>query len=383
MTANGREQEHPPLFVGEGRDRRSQSEDLHPCDSGILDEAVRRRRQHQRDVGRVDRRAALGPENIYAQTTGDGQHPYVGRAPAGVVAAGMTPDALERLLSKVFSETGVAAHRNGQAVYSTLVTADEDGGGLVIAECHRSEQGAVIKTIRVRGPHHHDGTIRARPPQGLLRQPQSKTKAMSYGQNMKLIIAFIVGITLAGCGSSTTKSANTTKSTTAAAAAPAATTKATDVAPVAPPATASSTASSGAASANSTATSPGPAAATVVISDSTLGKILTRADGSTLYMFTPDAGGKSACTGGCAQAWPSLVGPGTPGAGLDPGDFSTIKRDDASEQVTFYGHPLYTFAGDKKPGDTNGQGSGGKWYAVDVEGNAAGATSAPATTSGY
>ncbi len=200
---------------------------------------------------------------------------------------------------------------------------------------------------------------------------------------MKLIIAFIVGITLAGCGSSTTKSASTTKSTTAAAAAPAATTKATDVAPVAPPATGSSTASSGAASANSTAPSPGPAAATVVISDSTLGKILTRADGSTLYMFTPDAGGKSACTGGCAQAWPSLVGPGTPGAGLDPGDFSTIKRDDASEQVTFYGHPLYTFAGDKKPGDTNGQGSGGKWYAVDVEGNAAGATSAPATTSGY
>ena len=200
---------------------------------------------------------------------------------------------------------------------------------------------------------------------------------------MKLIIAFIVGITLAGCGSSTTKSAYTTKSTTAAAAAPAATTKATDVAPVAPPATGSSTASSGAASANSTAPSPGPAAATVVISDSTLGKILTRADGSTLYMFTPDAGGKSACTGGCAQAWPSLVGPGTPGAGLDPGDFSTIKRDDASEQVTFYGHPLYTFAGDKKPGDTNGQGSGGKWYAVDVEGNAAGATSAPAATSGY
>lgn len=200
---------------------------------------------------------------------------------------------------------------------------------------------------------------------------------------MKLIIAFIVGITLAGCGSSTTKSASTTKSTTAAAAAPAATTKATDVAPVAPPATGSSTASSGAASANSTAPSPGPAAATVVISDSTLGKILTRADGSTLYMFTPDAGGKSACTGGCAQAWPSLVGPGTPGAGLDPGDFSTIKRDDASEQVTFYGHPLYTFAGDKKPGDTNGQGSGGKWYAVDVEGNAAGATSAPAATSGY
>lgn len=210
---------------------------------------------------------------------------------------------------------------------------------------------------------------------------------------MKLIIAFIVGITLAGCGSSTTKSASTTKSTTAAttaaaaaaapAATPAATTKATDVAPVAPPATGSSTASSGAASANGTATSTGPAAATVVISDSTLGKILTRADGSTLYMFTPDAGGKSACTGGCAQAWPSLVGPGTPGAGLDPGDFSTIKRDDASEQVTFYGHPLYTFAGDKKPGDTNGQGSGGKWYAVDVEGNAAGATAAPAATSGY
>ena len=196
---------------------------------------------------------------------------------------------------------------------------------------------------------------------------------------MKLIIAFIVGITLAGCGSSTSKSATTATPTTA----PAATTKPTDAPAVTNAVTDSSTASSGAASANSTATNTGAATATVVLSDSKLGKILTTADGVTLYLFTPDAGGKSACTGGCAQAWPPLVGPGTPGPGLDAGDFSTIKRDDGSEQITFYGHPLYKFASDNKPGDTNGQGSGGKWFAVDTGGNAAGATTAPATTAGY
>lgn len=191
---------------------------------------------------------------------------------------------------------------------------------------------------------------------------------------MKLIIAFIVGITLAGCGSSAAKSTTTTKTTTG----PAATSAVVTAAPtVTTAATGSSPASSAAPAAQSTATSTA-SAATVMLSDSTLGKILTTADGMTLYLFTPDSGGKSACTGGCAQAWPPLVGPGTPAAGLDASDFSTIKRDDGSDQVTFYGHPLYTFASDKKPGDTNGQGSGGKWFAVDGDGNAT-----TATTPGY
>jgi len=51
-------------------------------------------------------------------------------------------------------------------------------------------------------------------------------------------------------------------------------------------------------------------------------------------------------------------------------DLGTVTAADGSTQVTFYGHPLYSFAGDAAPGDANGQGLGGVWYVVDAEGNA-------------
>ena len=59
----------------------------------------------------------------------------------------------------------------------------------------------------------------------------------------------------------------------------------------------------------------------------------------------------------------------TLGAGLDAEDFASITRDDdGATQVTFYGQPLYYFAGDTAAGETKGQGLGGKWYVVDAEG---------------
>ncbi len=100
--------------------------------------------------------------------------------------------------------------------------------------------------------------------------------------------------------------------------------------------------------------------------------MLTGGDkGLTLYMFTPDTAKKSACTGDCAASWPPFTSDAAPtlGAGLDAEDFKTITRDDGSKQVTFYGHPLYFFAGDTAAGQSNGQGLGGKWYVLDSEGN--------------
>ncbi len=115
-----------------------------------------------------------------------------------------------------------------------------------------------------------------------------------------------------------------------------------------------------------------PAAAagpTVNVASTSLGDILVDGEGMTLYMFTADSAGKSACSGDCLANWPVLAGEGaTPGTGLDAQDFASITRDDGSKQVTFYGMPLYLFAGDKAAGDVAGQGLGGKWYVLKADG---------------
>ena len=74
--------------------------------------------------------------------------------------------------------------------------------------------------------------------------------------------------------------------------------------------------------------------------------VLTNAKGFTLYSFAPDTSTTSKCNGTCAQSWPP-VKPGT--ASGVKGAFGTIKRSDGSAQLTFHGHPLYTFVGDTVP----------------------------------
>jgi predicted lipoprotein with Yx(FWY)xxD motif len=81
--------------------------------------------------------------------------------------------------------------------------------------------------------------------------------------------------------------------------------------------------------------------------------------GLTLYVFDPDADGKSACNGGCAAAWPPLaVADGAKAVGM----FTIITRDDGSKQWAYKGKPLYYFKSDKAPMDVNGDGVGGKWH---------------------
>ena len=87
----------------------------------------------------------------------------------------------------------------------------------------------------------------------------------------------------------------------------------------------------------------------------------------TLYKFSADSAGKSACNGTCATAWPPVtVATGsTPKGGSGAGGtFGTITRSDGTRQVTYNGDPLYTFSGDSAAGDTNGQNltsDGGTW----------------------
>jgi predicted lipoprotein with Yx(FWY)xxD motif len=117
-------------------------------------------------------------------------------------------------------------------------------------------------------------------------------------------------------------------------------------------------------------TTPAGGAAAVALAKTGLGTVLVDGKGMTLYMFTPDTATTSACTGGCATNWPPLTGTApTFGTGLAAADFGSLARADGTTQVTFHGHPLYTFANDQAAGQTNGQGLSGKWYVLGADGN--------------
>lgn len=117
-------------------------------------------------------------------------------------------------------------------------------------------------------------------------------------------------------------------------------------------------------------TTPTPGGATLQLAKSSLGEILVDSAGNTLYLYANDTPTATACSTGCLGTWPALVsdGPVTVGAGLGLEDVGSVTAADGSTQVTFYGHPLYSFAGDAAPGDVNGQGIGGVWFVLDGEG---------------
>ncbi len=104
-----------------------------------------------------------------------------------------------------------------------------------------------------------------------------------------------------------------------------------------------------------------------------LGQVVVDSSGLTLYDFHKDEGATSSCYGACAQAWPPLLTEGEPHAsnGAQQGLIGTTKRKDGSEQVTYDGRPLYTFSGDKGPGEANGndvEAFGAEWYALTPSG---------------
>jgi predicted lipoprotein with Yx(FWY)xxD motif len=119
----------------------------------------------------------------------------------------------------------------------------------------------------------------------------------------------------------------------------------------------------------------GSGAASVALASSKLGKILVDGQGRTLYLWEADTGTASTCAGACASAWPPLTTEGQPvaGAGVSASKLGTTKRGDGTTEVTYNGHPLYTFSGDSAPGQTAGQGSdgfGAEWYVLSAAGNA-------------
>ena len=117
---------------------------------------------------------------------------------------------------------------------------------------------------------------------------------------------------------------------------------------------------------------PAPAAASGTLKTAKIGgvTVLTTIKGLTLYWFAPDTPTRSNCNGVCAGYWPPLTG--TPSAGpAVTGTLGTIKRSDGTIQVTYNGHPLYTYVGDTIPGQAFGNNlnlNGGLWHEMTVHG---------------
>lgn len=103
----------------------------------------------------------------------------------------------------------------------------------------------------------------------------------------------------------------------------------------------------------------------VSLRETSLGKVLTNDAGKTLYVFTKDVNGTSACTGGCKDTWPVFFKETLKlDPSLNPADFGTITRDDGAKQTTFQGWPLYVYKSDAAAGDVKGENVGGVWIAA-------------------
>ena len=118
-----------------------------------------------------------------------------------------------------------------------------------------------------------------------------------------------------------------------------------------------------------------PKGALVTLRKTTLGSILVDAQGRTLYIFEKDRTGMSACDTTCVKFWPPLVSRTTPRAekGVQKAMLGVTRPHNGRRQVTYAGHPLYTFVGDKTPGDIRGEGLtnfGAEWYALAASGRA-------------
>jgi predicted lipoprotein with Yx(FWY)xxD motif len=127
------------------------------------------------------------------------------------------------------------------------------------------------------------------------------------------------------------------------------------------------------ASASVAAASNGPAK--IQLRKTRVGMILTNSRGFTLYAFTRDTRNHDACAQikHCLSLWPVVATRGRPvaGRGVNRRLLGTITLKGGTRQVTYAGHPLYTYVADTGPGDTfyvNFLQFGGRWPAVNAAG---------------
>lgn len=162
-------------------------------------------------------------------------------------------------------------------------------------------------------------------------------------------LAAVIVLTGAACGSSSKKTAGPTTSTSAA-----------------PPSTGAQS-SLGAELAKVGAAAP--SSFTVSLAKGAQGIFLVGPSGHALYFRTSDQGTTSSCTGSCATHWPALAASGSPTAGpaVNKAELGTANGQ-SPNQVTYYGHLLYYYAGDLTPGQTKGVGVP-TWFLLGPVGN--------------
>jgi len=104
------------------------------------------------------------------------------------------------------------------------------------------------------------------------------------------------------------------------------------------------------------------ASAVVSTRHTSLGTILVTGSGQTLYLDVAGKAGRSVLA-----IWPPLTTTGAPKAsgGAKASMLGTTEDADGTKQVTYDGHPLYTFA--SAPTGTSGEGVGG-FYLVSPSG---------------
>ena len=131
----------------------------------------------------------------------------------------------------------------------------------------------------------------------------------------------------------------------------------------------------GAPAKSATTTASATGSATISSRMTSLSQILVDGNGMTIYLFEKDKGTTSMCDASCAKFWPPVTTSGAPkaGSGVTAAKLGTTKRADGTAEVTYNGHPLYLYTGDKSPGDVTGQGLnafGALWYVVSPAGEA-------------
>jgi predicted lipoprotein with Yx(FWY)xxD motif len=109
--------------------------------------------------------------------------------------------------------------------------------------------------------------------------------------------------------------------------------------------------------------------------------IVTDPAGRTLYIFDRDETLKSRCEAACLQAWPAYGAEAQAGVKV-PGDAKRFEQGER-QQWAWQGKPLYYFAGDARPGDKNGDGSGGVWHVIRPAASTAAPAAATKPTSAY
>jgi predicted lipoprotein with Yx(FWY)xxD motif len=99
-----------------------------------------------------------------------------------------------------------------------------------------------------------------------------------------------------------------------------------------------------------------------------LGKtVLVNGRGRTLYTLSSESRHKVNCKASCLGLWPPLkIRKGVKPVGA--AHLGVMKRHEGFLQVTFKGRPLYTYSGDAKKGEANGDGLPfvGTWHAAAV-----------------